>query len=245
MQTLSQLCRIAPATSTSFFAVNRNDPNDEWQPLAETAAAARRVNSALSGRKTDDALLAHSTTVLNELADELEKGDLRVKLDDFLTRPHLAEIYAGQFRPIPVENGEEIEFDPFSIGGGYLHPSSVGITFVRESDDSVSATCNIDPMFAGPPERAHGGLLALVIDEAMGALNRMRGRQAFTANLSIDYRAGTALNEPLQFRAWVHNVDGRKITLRASGHHGDMLCVEAEGLFIERKDQPPGTAATP
>ncbi len=225
--------------------MNPDDRTDEWLPLAEAAAAARRVNSALSGRKADDELLARSTTALNALADELEKGDLRSKLDDFLTRPHLAEIYAGQFAPIPAEDGEEIEFDPFSIGGGYLHPSSVGITFVRESADCVTATCTVDPMFAGPPERTHGGMLALVIDEVMGALNRMRGSQAFTVNLSIDYRAGTPLDEPLQFRTWLHNIDGRKITLRATGHSGDELCVEAEGLFIERQDQPPGTTATP
>lgn len=216
-----------------------------WEATAQAAEAIRRVNRALCGHHATDEQLLHTATELNALADVLETGTARVKLDDMLTRPHLAEIYAGQYAPIPLADGEQIEFDPFSIGGGHLHPSSVGITFLRESANSVTASCTIDPMFAGPPERAHGGVLALVIDELMGALNRMRGRQAFTANLKIDYRAPTPLDEPLNFRTWIHKVDGRKVTLRATGEGPDGLCVEAEGLFIERPDQPPGTVPQP
>ena len=209
--------------------------------MAKAAAATRRINKALSNKKPTDEQLERTATELNALADVLEQGSPRSKFDDFLTRPHLGEIYEGQFAPIPAEDGDELEFDPFSIGGGYLHPSSVGITFVRESQHSITATCNIDAMFAGPPEMAHGGIIALVIDECMGSLIRMTGRQAFTANLSINYRAPTPVDEPLQFRAWIEEVVGRKTMLRVTCHGPAGLCVEAEGLFIARKDELPET----
>lgn len=199
----------------------------------------RRLNRALAGRRVDDALLDEVAVVIDATAERLEHGTLRVKLDDMLSRPYLREIYEGQYFPLPLGPGDEIEFDPFSIGGGKLHPASVDVTYFKESDEAVTAHAVVDPMFAGPPERTHGGVVALIIDELMGALNRMRGRQAFTARLTVNYRAATPIGEPLALRAWVHDISGRKITLQAEVHGSEGLCIESEGLFIARADQDP------
>ena len=216
-----------------------------WDAVAEAAKAARRLNQAISGRHLPDEALKEIAEDIELLAARFESGDERNKLDDMLTRPHLAAIYAGQFTPLELEVGDEIEFDPFSIAGGDLHPASIGLSFVKESDESVVCTGTIDPMFAGPPERVHGGVQALIIDEVMGALNRMRGRQAYTAYLKVDYIGPAPLAVPAKFRAWVHNIEGRKITLRGSGDGPGGRFMEAEGLFIQRKDLPEGSAPTP
>ena len=216
-----------------------------WDAVAEAAKAARRLNQAISGRRLPDEALKEIAEDIESLAARFESGDKRNKLDDMLTRPHLAAIYAGQYTPLDLEVGDEIEFDPFSIAGGDLHPASIGLSFVKDSDESVVCTGIIDPMFAGPPERVHGGVQALVIDEVMGALNRMRGRQAYTAYLKVDYIGPAPLSVSTTFRAWVHNIEGRKITLRGSGDGPDGRFMEAEGLFIQRQDQPEGSAPTP
>ena len=173
-----------------------------WDAVAEAAKAARRLNQAISGRHLPDEALKEIAEDIELLAARFESGDERNKLDDMLTRPHLAAIYAGQFTPLELEVGDEIEFDPFSIAGGDLHPASIGLSFVKESDESVVCTGTIDPMFAGPPERVHGGVQALIIDEVMGALNRMRGRQAYTAYLKVDYIGPAPLAVPAKFRAF-------------------------------------------
>ena len=216
-----------------------------WDAVAEAAKAARRLNQAISGRHLPDEALKEIAEDIELLAARFESGDERNKLDDMLTRPHLAAIYAGQFTPLELEVGDEIEFDPFSIAGGDLHPASIGLSFVKESDESVVCTGTIDPMFAGPPERVHGGVQALIIDDVLGALNRMRGRQAYTAYLKVDYIGPAPLAAPAKFRAWVHNIEGRKITLRGSGDGPDGRFMEAEGLFIQRQDLPEGSAPTP
>ena len=185
------------------------------------------------------------SAVVESLAARFDHGTERNKLDDMLTRPHLAAIYAGQHTPLDLKVGDEIEFDPFSIAGGELHPSAIGLSYVKDSEDSVIGTGIIDPMFAGPPERVHGGIQALIIDEVMGALNRMRGRQAFTAYLKVDYRGPAPLGVPITFRAWLDSVDGRKIKLLGSGDGPEGRFMEAEGLFIEREDQPQGTPPAP
>jgi acyl-coenzyme A thioesterase PaaI-like protein len=216
-----------------------------WDALAKTAEATRRLNRAVSGRRLPDDALEEIAEAVESLAARFESGAERNKLDDMLTRPHLAAIYAGQHTPLDLQQGEEIEFDPFSIAGGNLHPASIGLSFVKESDEKVICSGTIDPMFAGPPERVHGGVQALVIDEVMGALNRMRGRQAYTAYLKVNYRGPAPLGVPVTFTAWVHNTEGRKITLMGSGDGPEGRFMEAEGLFIQREDQPEGSQPTP
>ena len=205
-----------------------------WKAVAQVAKASRRLNRAISGKRISDTELEEIAAVVESLAARFDHGTERNKLDDMLTRPHLAAIYAGQHTPLDLKVGDEIEFDPFSIAGGELHPSAIGLSYVKDSEDSVIGTGIIDPMFAGPPERVHGGIQALIIDEVMGALNRMRGRQAFTAYLKVDYRGPAPLGVPITFRAWLDSVDGRKIKLLGSGDGPEGRFMEAEGLFIER-----------
>ena len=216
-----------------------------WKAVAQVAKASRRLNRAISGKRISDTELEEIAAVVESLAARFDHGIERNKLDDMLTRPHLAAIYAGQHTPLDLKVGDEIEFDPFSIAGGELHPSAIGLSYVKDSEDSVIGSGIIDPMFAGPPERVHGGIQALIIDEVMGALNRMRGRQAFTAYLKVDYRGPAPLGVPITFRAWLDSVDGRKIKLLGSGDGPEGRFMEAEGLFIEREDQAEGTPPAP
>jgi hypothetical protein len=73
----------------------------------------------------------------------------------------------------------------------------------------------------------------------MGALNRMRGRQAFTAYLNVNYRGPAPLNVDLSFRAWVDKIEGRKVFLKATGQESNKTFMDADGLFIAREDQNP------
>ncbi|HJM21186.1 MAG TPA: PaaI family thioesterase [Acidimicrobiales bacterium] len=216
-----------------------------WDAVSRAAAAMRRLNRALSGRRLPDDTLEEVSVAVHDLADRFDAGTKRSKLDDMMTRPHLAAIYSGQYTPLELAVGEEIEFDPFSLAGGEFHPASIGLIFIKESDDSVVGAGTIDPMFAGPPERVHGGIQALIIDEVMGALNRMRGRQAYTAYLHVEYRGPAPLGVHVTFRAWVHETDGRKIYLKGSGEGPDGRFLDAEGLFIQREDQPEGSLPAP
>ena len=108
-----------------------------WDAVAKAAKSARRLNQAISGRHLPDEVLEEIAEAIESLAARFGSGEERNKLDDMLTRPHLAAIYAGQYTPLDLEVGDEIEFDPFSIAGGDLHPASIGLSFVKESDESV------------------------------------------------------------------------------------------------------------
>jgi acyl-coenzyme A thioesterase PaaI-like protein len=214
----------------------------DWSALEEAAGALRRLNRAVAGRALTDDELRHVARVVDGLADGIEGRPVRDKAEDMATLGELANAMAG--RPLPAPVGDPVEFDPFSAGGGRLHPSSIGLAMRRDGTTAVVASVRVDPMFQGPPGRVHGAVLAVLIDELMGTVNRIAGRRAFTARLTVHFRAPAPIDTELTFRAWLHDQHGRKITMRADGRAGGELCVEAEGLFVvPRPDALDGVAA--
>jgi acyl-coenzyme A thioesterase PaaI-like protein len=104
----------------------------------------------------------------------------------------------------------------------------------------VRGTVTFGRYFLGGGGAVHGGAIPLLFDEVLGRLASSGTRApARTAYLHTDFRSITPVGEELSVRAWFVSEQGRKRLLRAELHHGDTLCAEAEGLFIElRPDQP-------
>ncbi len=188
------------------------------------------MNRIVASRDITDDALRVVTRAVDGLADALDAVPLRDKAEDMATLGVLANALAGE--PLPVAVGDPVEFDPFSPGGGRLHPAAVGMDIRRDGDTAVVASVRVDPMFQGPPGRVHGGILAVLIDELMGTVNRMIGQRAYTARLAIDYRAPAPIDAELTFRAWLADRQDRKITMRLDGRAAGGVFVEAEGLFV-------------
>ena len=87
--------------------------------------------------------------------------------------------------------------------------------------------------FEGPPGYVHGGQVALMFDEALGVANVAAGHAGMTARLSVRYRRPTPLRTELRLEAWTVERQGRRITTVGTLHAGDVLCAEAEGLFVD------------
>ena len=106
--------------------------------------------------------------------------------------------------------------------------------------EKVEGTVTFGRYFLGGGGAVHGGAIPLLFDEVLGRLASSGDRApARTAYLHTDFRSITPVGEELAIRAWFVSEQGRKRILRAQLTHGDTLCAEAEGLFIElRPDQP-------
>ena len=65
--------------------------------------------------------------------------------------------------------------------------------------------------FTGPPGHAHGGIIATILDEAMGKVNRLREVVALTSQITVDYLRPVPLNRPLR-------VESREISVRGRRH---------------------------
>jgi uncharacterized protein (TIGR00369 family) len=87
--------------------------------------------------------------------------------------------------------------------------------------------------FEGPPGHVHGGIIATLMDEAMGKVNKIHDVVAMTRHMEIDYLRPCPLAQLLTVTGGFVRRDGRKIFLHGEIHNaaGELL-VRAKGLFI-------------
>jgi acyl-coenzyme A thioesterase PaaI-like protein len=93
--------------------------------------------------------------------------------------------------------------------------------------------------FLGVNGAVHGGTLPLMFDEVLGraAATAIPDQRLRTAFLKTDFRALTPLNTRLEVRGWLERQEGRKYFVRGELRHGDVVCADAEGLFVALKPE--------
>jgi uncharacterized protein (TIGR00369 family) len=91
----------------------------------------------------------------------------------------------------------------------------------------------LDARYTGPPGHAHGGIIATILDEAMGKVNQLRNVIALTSEMTVNYLRQVPLNKPLR-------VESREVSVRRRRHvnmaeilnrKGEVLA-RSRGLFI-------------
>ncbi len=103
---------------------------------------------------------------------------------------------------------------------------------MRMDGDQIVGTAVFGAQYEGPPGHVHGGITAAAFDEVLGMAQARTGKPGMTGTLTIRYRQPTPLHREVTFRGWVDRVEGRKIFAAGTLHAGEMLCAEAEGIFI-------------
>ncbi|CAN7210677.1 PaaI family thioesterase [Phenylobacterium sp. LjRoot219] len=86
--------------------------------------------------------------------------------------------------------------------------------------------------FLGVNGAVHGGTLPLMFDEVLGRTAAHSGLRLRTAYLKTNFRALTPLDTRLEVRGWLERQEGRKYFVRGELRHGDVVCADAEGLFV-------------
>jgi len=104
--------------------------------------------------------------------------------------------------------------------------------FRRDGDRAICEYTPCDYQ-QGYPGRMHGGLVATLLDEAMGWAVYGAARWGATARLNVRFRRPVRLDGTVRVEAWVVRVRSRLIELRAELHdaRGETLA-EADGAFM-------------
>ena len=194
-----------------------------------------RIEIAKELRLAIDELLATSAPVeeLEATREMINQAVARLQ-----ARPHSHE-YAG-----PAEGSLAVPMNSFLDRSpiiGSINPLSVPMKMGIEGDggrDSVViGHATFEAAYEGPPGCVHGGFIAAYFDEVLGMAQSLSGNPGMTVNLTVDYRSPTPLKKPVVFRGWVVSVEGRKISVAGSLHHGETLCAEAKGLFVSMRPE--------
>ena len=106
--------------------------------------------------------------------------------------------------------------------------------FRRDDNDHLYAKVWFGPHTEGPPDSVHGGAIAAVLDEAMGAVCWMNGHPVVGARITINYRHLTPLGFSGRVESWIEQIDGRKISIKSQlTDEQGKVHAEGEALFIE------------
>lgn len=194
------------------------DPADtETERRAAAAEQIRRLHHALVGHEHDPETLDAVSELLGRAADRLEAGP-----------PRSREPWTGRSDKDIPSDGTEFELDFERPVSGPGNPWSIPTPIHREGNKAVT-TVTLDRGYEGAPGRSHGGIIAAIYDDLCGYNLVLEATLAFTGWIRIDYRAGTPLHEPITFRTWVDERNGRKLAIR-----GD--CRTADGTVLSTCD---------
>jgi acyl-coenzyme A thioesterase PaaI-like protein len=127
--------------------------------------------------------------------------------------------------------GEPFGFFDHSPMLGQANPLAPPIRLWLEGD-RILGTATFGAAYEGPPGCVHGGYVAAAFDEVLGSTQSLSGSPGMTGRLTVHYRKPTPLQTELRFEGWIEDVTGRKILTRGELRAGEVLCAEAEGLFI-------------
>ncbi len=104
---------------------------------------------------------------------------------------------------------------------GSKNAAGMHLEFEMTAPGQVEATCRLDPSWTGWKGLAHGGLLAMMMDEAFGWAVATLGRTALTARFEVRYILPVQPGADLIVRANVLRHDRRMAQVAAAVHLPD------------------------
>ncbi|HXR16371.1 MAG TPA: PaaI family thioesterase [Terriglobales bacterium] len=122
----------------------------------------------------------------------------------------------------------------YCFGCGTNNPQGMRLKFAYD-EDIRRFVCHfrLSKRYTGPPGHAHGGIIATILDEAMGKVNKLRHVIALTSEITVNYLKPVPLNKPLRVESGEVRVRGRQHINMAEivNSKGEVLA-RSRGLFI-------------
>lgn len=192
---------------------------------ARVAAALRALSHDFVARELSDDDLEELLDGLRHLARVVEDAPVRSRSLEGRDVESFRLVAPGGDRA----ERHELFADSFVSGGA--NPLGLGATLRRDGEEAVMDVV-LGRAFEGAPGRAHGGVVAALVDETMGLVLAIHGVLAFTGRLDITYRAPTPVGEEVSARAWLAERVERKLSIEATVTASGVEVAHANALFI-------------
>ena len=121
------------------------------------------------------------------------------------------------------------------FGCGELHPTGLHLVAHAGNGVDLTAEFTVTENHQGAPGLAHGGLLSLAFDEALGKLMWLLRAPAVTARLETDFLRPVPMGSTLHISARITGQVSRKVYCEAEGRLNSVdgeLAVKAAALFV-------------
>lgn len=230
------------AVSSLFDEYTPKGPGEVDPERFEAVAVRLRAASQgeLSTRRASIKALADTT---RELIDRMVATDAPIEVLEAAT----AEVRAAAARFEGHHQGSLYGISEMANAGQrddamFDHSPLIGIgnalsppLTLAEEGGVVVGSVYFGQAYEGPPNTVHGGYVAAVFDEVLGAAQSLSGAPGMTGTLSVRYEAPTPLLTDLRFEGRLVGVERRKIFVEGVCIAGDVTTARAEGIFISLK----------
>jgi uncharacterized protein (TIGR00369 family) len=110
--------------------------------------------------------------------------------------------------------GRTIKLEPKAdnrcFGCGAANEAGMKLPFELDVDERrARGRFTLGANYAGGGGFAHGGIIAVVLDEAMGKLSKLNEERAVTAEMSIEYKRPVPVNQEIAVEGWQEEEKGR------------------------------------
>jgi uncharacterized protein (TIGR00369 family) len=120
------------------------------------------------------------------------------------------------------------------FGCGGANARGMKLTFARDDERRrIVGRFRLGAEYQGSNGILHGGIIALLFDEAMGKVNRFRDARAVTAELNVEYLKPIHVEEEILVEAFEREQKGRSLFHEAELRNvaGDLLA-RGRGRFV-------------
>ncbi len=117
---------------------------------------------------------------------------------------------------------------------GKNNPDSMRLRFTYDEErNGFVCRFRLGKRYTGPPGHCHGGIIATILDEAMGKVNKLRDIVAVTSEMTVNYLKPVPLHQPLRVESREVEVNGRKhINMAEILNEKNEVLARSRGLFI-------------
>ena len=201
---------------SSAWDTSKEEP-DKWAQKRRLADAMRLVIERLMPSDAPEAELRRAADRLEAYAEALAAHPRLRYVHGFAESANAGDV-AAFFDQSPLI--------------GLANPLAPPLAIAKTGARTALGRVTFGSAYEGPPGHVHGGFVAAAFDEVLGFVQSLSGRPGMTGTLIVRYRRPTPLHTELHFTAEFVRSEGRKLYTEGRLHAGDVLCAEAEGIFV-------------
>jgi uncharacterized protein (TIGR00369 family) len=130
-------------------------------------------------------------------------------------------------RNVPLLKNQCFACGPDNLAGMHLK-----FTYDKKRKTFV-CRFRLDERYTGPPGHCHGGIIATILDEAMGKVNKLRQVIAVTAQMTVNYLRPVPLNKPLRVESReVSSLQRKHVNMGEILNQKGEVLARGQALFI-------------
>jgi uncharacterized protein (TIGR00369 family) len=117
---------------------------------------------------------------------------------------------------------------------GQDNPNGMRLKFVLDEErQTFVCRFRLSKRYTGPPGHCHGGIIASILDDAMGKVNKIHQVVALTREMTVEYLKPVPLNKSLRVEGREVSVQGRiHINTAEIFNDKDEVLARSRGTFI-------------